>query len=122
MNRKIYFCRLPAIAVFVFVFAVCLVGVAQSDPTAQAPQPPPPAAPTPPSPAATDASPQAAPQTTPTVSAVAVDRQITGAVRSGSTPLPGVAVSAANTLTGKKVFTSTDLDGTFMLLLQSNGR
>ncbi len=50
------------------------------------------------------------------------EREITGSVKSGSTPLPGVAVSAANSLTGKKVFSSTDLEGSFKLILPSSGR
>jgi hypothetical protein len=47
---------------------------------------------------------------------------ITGVVKSGNVPLPGVAVSAANTLTGKKYFTSTDVDGTFKISLSGKGR
>jgi trimeric autotransporter adhesin len=39
--------------------------------------------------------------------------QITGSARSGKTPLPGVTVTAANTLTGKKFATVTNLDGKF---------
>jgi hypothetical protein len=48
--------------------------------------------------------------------------EITGVVKSGSVPLPGVAVSAANTLTGKKYFTSTDVDGTFKISVTGKGR
>ncbi|HYL93249.1 MAG TPA: carboxypeptidase-like regulatory domain-containing protein, partial [Alphaproteobacteria bacterium] len=43
-------------------------------------------------------------------------------MKSGSIPLPGVTVSAANTLTGKKFITSTDLDGGFKLAVSSKGR
>src|SRR5215471_498383 len=41
--------------------------------------------------------------------------EIAGTVKSGTTPLPGVTVSAANSLTGKKYVTSTDLDGSFKI-------
>lgn len=39
--------------------------------------------------------------------------QITGTVKSGKTPLPGVTVTAANTLTGKKFSVATAIDGSF---------
>jgi outer membrane receptor protein involved in Fe transport len=48
--------------------------------------------------------------------------EISGVVKSGNIPLPGVAVSAANTLTGKKYFTSTDVDGTFKISVTGKGR
>ncbi len=48
--------------------------------------------------------------------------EIHGVVKSGNTLLPGVTVSATQTLTGKKVFTSTDLDGSYRLLLPMKGR
>ena len=47
---------------------------------------------------------------------------ISGSVRSGGQPLPGVVVSAANTLTGQKVATSTDVDGSYTLHVPANGR
>ena len=47
---------------------------------------------------------------------------IHGAIRSGSTKLPGVTVVAAHSLTGRKVITSTDVDGSFHLDLPSKGR
>jgi hypothetical protein len=47
---------------------------------------------------------------------------IRGVVRSGSTKLPGVSVTAAHSLTGRKVITSTDIDGSFHLQLPSRGR
>lgn len=37
-------------------------------------------------------------------------------------PLPGVVITAANSLTGKKAATSTEVDGTYKLTLPSNGR
>lgn len=48
--------------------------------------------------------------------------EITGIVKSGTTPLPGVTVSAANTLTGKKYLTSTDVDGSFKISIAGKGR
>ena len=47
---------------------------------------------------------------------------IRGFIRSGSTRLPGVSVTAAHSLTGRKVITSTDVDGSFRLDLPSKGR
>jgi hypothetical protein len=48
--------------------------------------------------------------------------EIAGVVKSGSLPLPGVTVSAANTLTGKKYITSTDPDGSFRIAVGGKGR
>lgn len=48
--------------------------------------------------------------------------EIAGIVKSGTTPLPGVTVSAANTLTGKKYVTSTEVDGSFKISVGSKGR
>src|SRR6185437_952926 len=48
--------------------------------------------------------------------------EITGIVKSGNVPLPGVTVTAANTLTGKKYFTSTDVDGSFKITVTGKGR
>jgi hypothetical protein len=47
---------------------------------------------------------------------------ITGTVKAGTVPLPGVAVTAANTLTGKKYATSTDVSGAFAMAIPHNGR
>ncbi len=47
---------------------------------------------------------------------------IRGMVKSGNTPLPGVTVTAANSLTGKKAITSTEVDGSYSLELTSRGR
>jgi hypothetical protein len=48
--------------------------------------------------------------------------EITGKVKSGNIALPGVSVSASNTLTGKKYITSTDLDGSFKIEVTGKGR
>src|SRR6185312_3505080 len=46
---------------------------------------------------------------------------IHGSVKSGSQYLPGATVTAANALTGQKVSTSTDLDGSYTLQVPSTG-
>lgn len=68
---------------------------------------------------------QAASATSPAPSSQAsgaVFGEITGVVKSGAMPLPGVTVTAANTLTGKKYVTSTDVDGSFKIVVGSKGR
>jgi hypothetical protein len=47
---------------------------------------------------------------------------ITGSVHSGKTPLPGVTLTASNTLTGKKYSTATISDGTFLMTGLPRGR
>ncbi len=48
--------------------------------------------------------------------------QITGTVKNGKTPLPGVTVTAANTLTGKKFTAATAVNGSFVLNSLPRGR
>ena len=48
--------------------------------------------------------------------------QITGSVHSGRTPLPGVTLTASNTLTGKKYSAATVSDGTYVLAGLPRGR
>jgi trimeric autotransporter adhesin len=57
-------------------------------------------------------------QTTPTVSG----RTIHGVVKSGNMPIPGAAVTAANAATKEQVNTWTDVDGTYRLMVASDGR
>lgn len=45
-----------------------------------------------------------------------------GHVKSGSIPMPGVSVTATNTLTGKKYTTTTDITGAFTMTIPQNGR
>jgi len=45
-----------------------------------------------------------------------------GVVKSGNIPLPGVAVTAQNTLTGKRYSTTTDITGTWSMTIPQNGR
>jgi hypothetical protein len=48
--------------------------------------------------------------------------QITGSVHSGKTPLPGVTLTASNTLTGKKYTVATISDGTYLFAGLPRGR
>jgi hypothetical protein len=66
------------------------------------------------------ASGQEAPAATPTGAATTF--QIRGTVKSGKTVLPGVTVTASNTLTGKKFSVVTAVDGTFTLKNLPRGR
>jgi trimeric autotransporter adhesin len=66
-------------------------------------------------------SPTAATQES-TPPAAAPTYEIIGSARSGKTPLPGVTVTAANTLTGKKYATATNSEGKFALLGMARGR
>ena len=43
-------------------------------------------------------------------------------MKAGTVPLPGVGVTATNTLTGKKYATTTDVDGSFAMAIPRNGR
>ena len=45
-----------------------------------------------------------------------------GVVKSGNIPLPGVTVTAQNTLTGKRYSTTTDITGAWTLNIPQNGR
>src|SRR5260370_3616597 len=54
--------------------------------------------------------------------AAAPTYEITGSVRSGKTPLPGVSITAANTLTGKKYAAATNSEGKFALSGITRGR
>jgi len=47
---------------------------------------------------------------------------IKGTVKASGVPLPGVAVTATNTLTGKKYATTTDVDGAYQMAVPRNGR
>jgi trimeric autotransporter adhesin len=54
--------------------------------------------------------------------AAAVGGRLHGAVKSGKVPLPGVTVTAQNTLTGKKYATTTDITGAWSMTIPQNGR
>jgi hypothetical protein len=53
---------------------------------------------------------------------VTVGGKLHGVVKSGNIPLPGVTVTAQNTLTGKKYSTTTDLAGAWSMTIPQNGR
>ena len=61
---------------------------------------------------------QSAPSATTQTSAGGV---VHGVVRSGGTPLPGVAVSATDTLTGTRYAAATSLDGSYRLRIPADG-
>jgi len=54
--------------------------------------------------------------------AVVTGGRLHGTVKSGNTSLPGVTVTAQNTLTGKRFSTITDISGAWSLNLVQNGR
>ena len=75
-----------------------------------------------PAPASAPAAPASVSATQiPTAQAVTGGR-LHGQVKSGNTPLPGVTVTAQNTLTGKRYSTTTDINGTWTLAIAQNGR
>jgi hypothetical protein len=51
-----------------------------------------------------------------------VGGRLYGTVKSGNTPLPGVTVTAQNTLTGKRFSTTTDIAGAWQMNIPQNGR
>jgi len=65
---------------------------------------------------------QSAPVQATAATAEASGGTITGTVKAGTVPLPGVAVTATNTLTGKKYATTTDTNGSFAMSIPRNGR
>ncbi|MFL6304704.1 MAG: carboxypeptidase-like regulatory domain-containing protein, partial [Candidatus Sulfotelmatobacter sp.] len=67
-------------------------------------------------------TPAPAPATAPATAAEANGGTISGTVKAGAVPLPGVAVTASNTLTGKKYATTTDVNGSFTMSIPRNGR
>jgi trimeric autotransporter adhesin len=62
------------------------------------------------------------PAAAPTVAAAPQGGSIKGTVNASGVPLPGVAITATNTLTGKKYATTTDVDGAFEMAVPKNGR
>jgi hypothetical protein len=70
---------------------------------------------TPPPAPAPDTQPATAPAAAPTY-------EINGSARSGKTPLPGVTVTAGNTLTGKKYSAATNSEGKFTFSAVTRGR
>jgi hypothetical protein len=100
--------------------ATAPVAQAQAAPSAQAPVSPAATAPLAQSPAAAPVS--ATPAAAPDLPAEPQGGTIQGTVKASGVPLPGVAVTATNTLTGKKFATTTGIDGAFQMTVPSNGR
>ena len=82
-----------------------------------------PAAPVTAAPAAPSAPATAAPAAAaPAAAEEAQGGTIRGTVKASGVPLPGVAVTATTTLTGKKFATTTDVDGIYEMEVPRNGR
>jgi hypothetical protein len=56
------------------------------------------------------------------MTAVVAGGKLHGMVKSGNVPLPGVTVTAQNTLTGKRYSTVTDVTGAWSMTIPQNGR
>src|SRR5579871_1602584 len=63
-----------------------------------------------------------APTAAQSTATVAAGGTIKGTVKAGNVPLPGVGITATNTLTGKKYATTTDITGSFAMAIPRNGR
>ena len=82
-----------------------------------------PQAPAPPAQSTASQAPAAAAATvTPPAAQPAAGGKLHGTVKSGNIPLPGVTVTAQNTLTGKRYSTTTDITGAWQLKIPQNGR
>ena len=117
-------------SVIVYV-VVCMMGLATA--VAQTPAPATTQTAAPSAPATQPAQPAATPTATSQSSAPPAAPQgqggtirgtiIAGSVgKPGGVPLPGVAVTATNTLTGKKYAAATGIDGTYAMTIPRNGR
>jgi hypothetical protein len=93
------------------IVAGCIAAGAQTPASTSAPASSPVAAPA--------EAPQAA---APAVSAAVAGGKLHGTVKSGNIPLPGVTVTAQNTLTGKRYSTTTDITGAWQMNIPQNGR
>jgi hypothetical protein len=100
--------RIPALAVSLFLAGS--LGFAQS------PEP----APNPPNLGAQQQQEPTAPASAP--APAQTGGVIHGTVKNGNVPLPGVSVTASNSLTGKKYSTTTDITGAYTLVIPQNGR
>src|SRR5712672_494452 len=67
---------------------------------------------------------QSTPAAAPTVNtpAATTGGLVHGTVKAGNIPLPGVSVVAANTLTGQRYATITDINGNYSMTIPANGR
>lgn len=96
--------------------SLCIFLAASVAANAQAPSAPAPA--TVPSPAQVQAPAQSQAQ----VATEIKGGTLHGTVKAGSVSLPGVGVTAKNTLTGKQYTTVTDINGNYTLVIPANGR
>jgi len=76
----------------------------------------------PPGPAPANPTPNQAPPTPAASSQPAAGGKLHGFVKSGNIPLPGVTITAQNTLTGKRYSTTTDITGAWQMNIPQNGR
>ena len=105
-------------SIFIFCFGAIILAIGSKASRAQDAPPPPVPVQQQDTPA-----PASAPQAPATPPAPApVTFEISGSARSGKTPLPGVTVTAANTLTGKKYVGATNSEGKFTLSGLARGR
>jgi hypothetical protein len=104
--------------------AAMLAGAVDFEPTAlaQTADPAPAQAPVVPAPQAPAAQAPAAPAAAPVVTAAPQGGTIRGMVKASGVPMPGVAVTATDTLTGKNYATTTDIDGAYRMEVPRNGR
>jgi len=105
-------------SIFIFCFGAALLALDSKPSNAQ--EAPPPPVPAQPQDAAPPASLPQLPATPPAPASVTFE--VTGSARGGKTPLPGVTVTAANTLTGKKYVAATNSEGKFSLSGLPRGR
>ena len=109
------------ISVFVLAAAVAAPFFAVRPVAVCAQNPVPPAVPTSPAPQATPAAPTSPAPAAPSDQTV-TGGKLHGVVKSGAIPLPGVTVTAQNTLTGKRYSTTTDITGSWQMNIPQNGR
>jgi trimeric autotransporter adhesin len=120
--------RMPSYRVLLISVFTSGLLFAQAPPTQeQSAQPPavqsaPPAQPATEQPAQSPTTQPSQPDAIQSSAPVVTGGDIHGIVKAGNTPLPGATITAANTLTGKKISTSTGIDGIYSLHLASNGR
>jgi hypothetical protein len=101
-------------AIFVAAMSgLCLTALAQTTTSASAPAT---------GPAAASVNAPAQPQPAADQAPAAAGGKLHGVVKAGSVPLPGVTVTAQNTLTGKRYSTTSDITGAWSMTIPQNGR
>ena len=97
------------------VVSGCLTGFAQAPGSTTSPSP------QGPSPTGASTGP-ATPETQAPPATPITGGKLHGVVKSGTIALPGVTITAQNTLTGKKYSTTTDINGAWSMSIPQNGR